>query len=126
MTEQLKRLPFFQQELIQAQQIGGDSTQPTLNDIEMSDIIYIEPRLYFGSKKRSTVYIFEEKVIVGSFKPYSESIVYMQSSTTQRDGYLTTFGIDNDNQLRVSYVKFWDHNAINASKDGNPSKHIIV
>lgn len=37
----------------------------------------------------------------------------MKATKEQKDGLLVTFGVDADNQLKSSYVKFWDPNTPN-------------
>lgn len=118
MSEQLKRFIFFSQDPIQDKPNSGlDITLPTLNDIEISQngAIFIDPRLYFCCKKKATVYVYENNSIIGCFSPYSESLSFIDKNTSSKEGFLITYGIDNENVLKTSYIKIWDPETLDLS-----------
>lgn len=118
MNEQLKRFIFFNQEPIQDKpNPGPDITLPTLNDIEISQngAVYIEPKLYFCCKKKGIVYLYENNSIIGCFYPYSEVLSFIDKTTTLKEGFLITYGIDNENNIKTSYIKIWDPENIDLS-----------
>lgn len=118
MVEQLKRFQFFTQEtIIDKPPSGLDVTIATLNDIEISQNggLFIEPKLYFCSRKKCLVYIYENSSVLGSFSPYSDSLVFIEKTNTTKDGFLVTFGLDLEGNLKSSYIKIWDPEALDLS-----------
>ena len=127
MNEQLKRFIFFNQDPIQDKpNPGPDITLPTLNDIEISQngAIYIEPRLYFCCKKKATVYVYENNSIIGCFTPYTDTLNFVEKNTTTKEGFLLTYGIDNENNIKTSYIKIWDPESLDLANK-NQSKNIF-
>ena len=122
MSEQLKRFQFFNQEIIQDKQNEIDITLPSLNDLDISDGVYIEPNLFFGSKKIGSIFIYSNNSIFFNFKPFSESLLFIDKTSSYGDGLLISYGIDIENQSRQSCIKFWDVSKIDFSSRSMPSR----
>ena len=122
MAEQTKRFQFFSQEVIQDKPSNKEVTSASLNDIEINSVVYIEPKLFFCSKAKCCIYLFENNIISGYFSPCAESLHFINKTSSSEGGLLVTFGVDLEGQIKISYIKLWDPKTIDFSVPTSQSK----
>lgn len=124
MSEQLKRFQFFTQEtLIEKPLSLPDPTSPTLNDIDISQngALSIDSRLFFCSKKKALIYIYENNSILCSFAPFSDSINFMERTSGGKEGWLVVVGVDNEGGGKGTTVKVFENEGIDVMNPKNIS-----
>ena len=117
--EKIQSFKFFEDKQIIDKPSTIDVALPTLNDLEIDTIVYIEPRFYMvawvknSSAADKLVYIHEGNSIIGSFKPHSDRTDFVDRTlsppTAINQNYLITYGVDQEANGKMSYVKFWEH-----------------
>ena len=69
---------------------------PSLNDLSINFIAYINPKLYFGNAKDNMIYIYENTLVTLSFQAYTTTLLAMEVSSSSKNGFLITFGVDKE------------------------------
>lgn len=114
-NRELQNFQFFKPDIIQEKPSGKDVTLPSIYDFDISSAAYLAPRLYLASSKKQTVYIHEGESIVAQFQPYNEKLEFVDQVSMSPHGvlqhFLVTYGVDIEqpNDVRRSYLKFWEH-----------------
>lgn len=117
-SKKLQSFEFFKAEVIAEKPVGSDVTLPTFNDIAIDSAVYIAPRLYLASTKKKSIFIHENESIFAQFQPFNERLEFVQQVSMSPHGvvqnFLVVYGTDSEqpNDVKRSYIKFYEHDAL--------------
>ncbi|EGR28037.1 vacuolar sorting protein, putative [Ichthyophthirius multifiliis] len=98
--QQYKKFQFFQETEIEDK--SKNHTEHSLSDVDISKGEYINHRLYFCSKKLSTIFIHEKDQIIYSFQPFQHQLYSIYKSPQ----YLLAYGSESQEHT-YSYLKIY-------------------